>query len=361
MLYQLMNKDNVVATFEEHETYGEYSYTIIEQLDSYMPYGFTTINEWIDDRQIAKHRTSIHKLMHELGMDNRRGFIDMARCVSLTDTFWMKRASSELAWEDVSLYANSFDDVVARIAFDGVGMYGRQFSSTSPEFGTSGSFDKCWVREEDGPHLLKRGSSGYANAGFEPYSEKLCSDILEAAYVGHVPYILRNYHGKLASDCPLFTSEEYGFVPAIRMFHRGFGIDDVLAFLHSHGGDELFREMVVMDAVCVNVDRHAGNYGFIVRNDTGEVLGMAPLFDQNMALLPYLMEHDDIDEYLSFQGPKIGGGFVVTARALITSEIRAKLVALKDFVYEDPGFGYPAWKLEVANRVKEQQIDAILA
>ncbi len=361
MLYQLMNKDRVVATVDEREAYGEFTYKIVEQHDPYMPYGFTTINEWIDDRQIAKHRTSIRKLMQELGMNNRRGFINMVRCVSLTDTFWMKRADSELAWQDVSLYSNNFDDVVARIAFDGVGMYGRQFSSTSPEFGTSGSFDKCWLREDDGPHLIKRGSSGYANAGFEPYSEKLCSDILEAAYVGHVPYTLRNFHSKLASDCPLFTSEEYGFVPAVRMFHRGFDIDDVLDYLTQHGGDEPFREMVVMDAVCVNVDRHAGNYGFLVHNDTGEVLGMAPLFDQNMALLPYLMEHDDMEEYLSHQGPKIGGGFVAAARALLTSEIRAKLVTLKNFTYEDPGFGYPAWKLEVANRIKEQQIDAILA
>lgn len=360
-MYQLMNKDVVVATVEERESYGEYTYAIVKQHDRYLPYGFADVDDWIDDRQIAKHRTSIKRLMRELGMDNRRGFINMVRCVSLTDTFWMRREDSGLCWDDVSLYTNSFDDVVARIAFDGAGMYGRQFSSTSPEFGTSGSFDKCWVREVDGPHLVKRGSSGYANAGFEPYSEKLCSDAFEAAGIAHVPYDLRMYHGKLASDCPLFTSEELGFVPAIRMFGRRFGIDDVLELAAKHGGDEPFREMVVMDAVCANVDRHAGNYGFLVNNATGEIVRMAPLFDQNMALLPYLMEHDDLDEYLSLQGPKIGGDFVTVARALLTSSIRAKLVALKDFEYEDPGYGYPAWKLEVANRLKNSQIQAILA
>lgn len=360
-MYELMNKDTIVATFEERYEYGEYAYKMVEQLDSYLPYDFTTINEWIDDRQIAKHRTSIKKLMTELGIDNRHGFIDMVRCVSLTDTFWMRRADSGLTWNDVSLYRNNFDDVVARIAFDGVGMYGRQFSSTSPEFGTAGSFDKCWVREEDGPYLLKRGSSGYANAGFEPYSEKLCADILAAANICHVPYELCNHHGKLASKCPLFTSEEHGFVPAVRMFKRGFGIDDVLEFCSTHGGDELFRQMVVMDAVYVNVDRHAGNYGFMVNNVTGEVEGMAPLFDQNMALLPYLMEHDDLADYLAHQGPKIGGDFVAVARGLLTSSIRTKLVALKDFEYDDPGFGYPAWKLDVANKIKRDMIDAILA
>ena len=61
------------------------------------------------------------------------------------------------------------------------------------------------------------------------------------------------------------------------------------------------------------------------------------------------------------QGPKIGGGFVVVARAMLTSGMRAKLVRLKDFTYEDPGFGYPAWKLEVANHIKDRMIHDILA
>ena len=360
-MYQLMNRNKVVANLEEHFEFDDYTYDIVEQLDDYLPYGFTSMDEWIDDRQIAKHRTSIKKLMAELGIDNRKGFVDMVRCVSLTDTFWMRRDDSALTWKDVSLYENSFDDVVARIAFDGVGMYGRQFSIISPEFGTSGSFDKCWVRESDGPHLLKRGSSGFANAGFEPYSEKLCSDLLNAANISHVPYTLRNYHGKLASDCPLFTSETHGFVSAGRVMKGHLRTKDVLDYVAAHGGDEPFREMVVMDAVFVNVDRHAGNYGFIVNNETGEVQGMAPLFDQNMALLPYLMEHDDLADYLSHQGPKIGRSFVDMARALITPAIRSKLIGLKDFEYEDPGFGLPRWKLDVANKLKHDQIAAILA
>ena len=34
----------------------------------------------------------------------------MVRCLSLTDTFWMKRADEDLRWERVSLYRNPFDD-----------------------------------------------------------------------------------------------------------------------------------------------------------------------------------------------------------------------------------------------------------
>ena len=361
MLYQLMNKDEVVATYEERRAVGAFTYVEVERFGDYMPYGFITMDDWIDGRQIAKHRVAIEKLMRKLGMNTRHDFIGMARCLSLTDTFWMKRAEEDIAWDDVSLYCNPFDDVIARIAFDGTGMFGRQNSPTSPEFATSGSFAKCWIREGDEISLLKRGSEGYANAGFEPYSEKLASDILDAAGIDHVPYSIVNYHGKLASKCPMFTSEDIGFVSAHRFFKGPFGIDDMLRFCHENNAEDAFREMIVMDAVFANVDRHSGNYGFLVSNETGEVLRMAPLFDHNMTCLPMMTEMDDFDEYLSMIGPKIGEDFVGIARELLTPAIRSKLVALKDFEYVDPGMGYPQWKLDAVNRLKNCQIKAILA
>lgn len=361
MLYQLMNKNVVVATYIETKGLVDYSYEEVERLDDYMPYGFIGINDWIDGRQIAKHRNSIEKLMRDLGMTTRHDFIGMVRCLSLTDTFWMKREDEDLNWEDVSLYRNPFDDVVARIAFDGTGMYGRQNSPTSPEFATSGSFAKCWIREGEQISLLKRGSAGFANAGFEPYSEKLASDLLDAAHVDHVPYELVRHHGSLACKCPLFTSEEQGFVSAHRFFPGTFSLDDMLRFSAEHGGEGPLREMIVMDAVFANVDRHAGNYGFLVDNATGEILRVAPLFDHNMACLPMMMETDSFEEYLGMIGPKIGFDFVDTARQVLTPQIRAKLVELKDFEYQDPGFDYPQWRLDAANRLKNVQIDAILA
>lgn len=68
--------------------------------------------------------------------------------------------------------------------------------------------------------------------------------------------------------------------------------------------EEKLHEMVVMDAVMADVDRHAGNYGFLVDSDTGDILRMAPLFDQNMACLPMMMEHDNFDEHISLIGSK---------------------------------------------------------
>ena len=361
MLYQLMNKNVVVATYKEEKEFDNYTYVEVERFDGYLPFGFLTMDDWIDGRQIAKHRASIEKLMRELGLITRHDFISMARCLSLTDTFWMKREDEDLLWDEVSLYTNPFDNVIARIAFDGTGMCGRQNSPTSPEFATSGSFAKCWIREENQIFLLKRGSSGYANAGFEPYSEKLASDLLAAAKIDHIPYEIVHYHDKLACKCPLFTSEDIGFVSAHRFFDRPFSLSEMMKFAAEHNAEEAFREMVVIDAIIANIDRHAGNYGFMVDNKTGEILRMAPLSDQNMACLPLMMETDDFDAYLNMVGPKIGTDFVAIAREMLTSSIHAKLVELKNFEYQDPGFDYPKWKLDAVNRLKDIQISAILA
>lgn len=72
------------------------------------------------------------------------------------------------AEQEVSLFRNPFNEVIAHTAFDG-GMYGDNLSTPSPEYGTDGTFAKCWIRENDEIKMLKHGSSGARNAGLEPY------------------------------------------------------------------------------------------------------------------------------------------------------------------------------------------------
>ena len=68
------------------------------------------------------------------GCYNLDGYLRITHALTLNDTFWVKPTDSTLKWDQVSLYSNEFDETIARIAFEG-GMYGKQFSSTSPEFG----------------------------------------------------------------------------------------------------------------------------------------------------------------------------------------------------------------------------------
>lgn len=42
-------------------------------------------------------------------------------------------------------YLMNKNEKIAKTAFEG-GLHGRHLSTTSPEYGTDGSFAKCWIR-----------------------------------------------------------------------------------------------------------------------------------------------------------------------------------------------------------------------
>ena len=82
-------------------------------------------------------------------------------------------------------------------------------------------------------------------------------------------------------------------------------------YMSRHDAEEDFRRMLVLDALVLNTDRHAGNYGMLFDTDTMQVSGMAPVFDHNQALLPYAepAEFDNLQEYLSTRPTRIGEDF----------------------------------------------------
>ena len=102
--YYLMNGDEIVMLLRQVQDLDEMSYVEAERRSSYVPYGFTTPDAWIESRQIAKHRKQIYAMMQDWGLHRREGFIAFTHCASLTDSFWIKAADSDLTWKDVNLF-----------------------------------------------------------------------------------------------------------------------------------------------------------------------------------------------------------------------------------------------------------------
>ena len=360
--FMLMNKDEKILEFSLQPYEFGVKVEEGEQYSGIRPYGFTNMKEWLENRRAPKHREHIEKLLAECGCNTLDGYIRVSHALTLTDTFWVKEAGSNLRWKDVSLYENDFNDLIAHIAFEG-GLYGKNFSTTSPEFGTDGTFAKCWTRYGKDIYLLKRGSTGARNAGLEPYSEYYSSQIAKHIASSSVEYDLVKYHGKIASRCLLFTSQKEGFVPAGNIFARRADPGDLLKFYGKYGGDEAFRRMIILDALILNTDRHMGNHGVIVDNDTMEIKRMAPVFDNNMALLPCAEkeEFDNLDEYLALKGPAIGEDFNLVAHAMLTPEIRSDLINLKGFTFDRSGkINLPDERLDALSHVVDKQIEWIL-
>ena len=152
--YYLMNKDKKVMYFRtERATFT--NEVILKEIERYdtLPFGFSDIDEWVENRKASKHNEHLKRIMQDLKCDDHEGFINLTHAANINDCFWIKREEELTTWNDVSLYRNEFSDVVSKLAFGGLGLGENEiFSSTtppSPELTCDGSFRKCFRKENN--------------------------------------------------------------------------------------------------------------------------------------------------------------------------------------------------------------------
>ena len=367
--YELMNKDRVVLRFEASQKADDFPVSEMLEPDG-LPFGFTDMRDFLAQRRAPKHRAHIERLLRLCQCDTLWGFLNVTHALSLNDTFWCRPADSDLCWGRVSLFHGEFNEVIARIAFEG-GLRGEVFSSTSPEFSTDGSFAKCWKVVEGRISLLKTGSRGTHNSGLEPYSEVLACQLGRALGLPTVDYALASVRDREggrrmpASLCSLFTSEDVGFVPARRLLETPYpSMGRLLELYEGVGAGEQFRRLIVLDAIAVNPDRHIGNHGMLFDANTLKLLGMAPVFDNNMALCPYACDSDldDLPRWAAMElRPKIGDDFNLVAHALLTPPIRRDLRDLSDFRFDrTKAPNFPAERFDALEELVHTQVIAVL-
>ena len=367
--YFLMNKNSKLLLFSlELDRLSQYYPRELERYvdDTSLPPSFHSIQSWLDKRNYAKHKHHLRKWLSSWQIDTLKGFLEVTHALGLNDTLWVRKADENISWENVSLYTNDFDDVVAHTAFS-KGLQGLQLSSTSPEFTSEGSFEKCWIRDKTGNiQLYKKGSSGFANAGLEPYSEFYASQLSNLLCRSALRYDLQIFKGALVSSCAMFTDEDNGFIPIYKYFDtsKSYNLADVLDFMEHLGFGDDFKDMIVLDAVILNPDRHFGNFGFIVDNNTFQIKCFAPVFDHNMALAARAMDislEEDIEDVKSC-GHKIGADFVQAAKFMLTHRNKGILRQLLDFEFSPHQYyNLPPKRLAFLNSIVHNQVRSILA
>ena len=245
------------------------------------------LEDWLVSRSAPVGRHFMRDLMDSIGLNinspaYHRKALEFSKGLSLNDVYWVVPDDFHGTWAEFNLYDNPFSETMAEIAFTGHGKFDPRKASTSPEMTTNGMLPKCWVREDDGVYLYKGGTGSadryhHAVEGLEPYSEFHAAQVAEALGFRHVKYELAKFKGRLCSKCKLFTSDRIGYLPSSKLPDR-----DVIL------GDVRFREIFLFDAVIFNVDRHLGNFGYLVDNDTNEIVDVAPIFDNGYGLMPHL-------------------------------------------------------------------------
>jgi len=358
--YLLMNKDIPVLLFScTRNVFDEPEFAESCWYVDYHPIGYTNLTAFLEHRKAPKHRKHIQELLTRYGCDDLEGFLQVTHALSLNDTFWVKPVDSTLQWNDVSLYRNEFNQLISEAAFDGT-ISESDFSSTSPEFGTDGYYAKCWVREGEDICLYKSGSALWE---IEPLSEFLASQLASAICPHAVLYNLDFHHEKLISKCRLFTNEQVGLAKASAIFKGEKTIPTMLEYFSSIGSEDAFRRMCVLDALTYNPDRHYGNFGVLFDTDTMQILGMAPVYDNNRSLFPELDEDQlrSPEWHLKKCKPRIGKEFVLNARGLLTPAIKTDLKNMVDFKFEPhPAIAVSQERLDALSTLVQKQIRAVL-
>ena len=302
----------------------------------------TSLLAWIKSRTIPKNREFVFKILMELKLsfDDIEGIVNISKSLSLNDCYWIVQEDFNGTFDEYNLYDNDFNTTLSLLAYTGYGSVKQQGFISSPEFTTNGVLAKAWRKnplQRKGIYLYKGASKGCANCGNEPYSEFYAYQIAKKMGLEATEYSLGKWKGELNSICELFSSKKYSFVPIYRLVTEG-GWDAVLEYYQILGDNfyEALVDMIIFDVVIVNTDRHFGNFGLLVDNETNKIVKPAPIFDNGLSLFYDAMEDDlaRVDEFARTKGMKNAGDFMSFATSIITSKEKKKIRKLIGFKFE---------------------------
>lgn len=348
MVYILKNKDMDVLKFEVVSNLRDPEVNIIwvnHDQKALLPLDLKENNDslarWLKNRTIPRNRAFVNTFLAKCGLSINRpmDIISVSKGLSLNDCFWVVPEDFDGTFEENNLYDNPFNTILSYIAFTGTGSSARTSLHSSPEFTTNGMLPKCWRRLKGKVMLFKGGTTGAANTGNEPYSEFYAAQVAEQMGLNHVTYTLGKWKGIICSVCELFTSKEYSYIPVGRFVTSG-GFEAVIE-CYRNLGDRFYNEfvdMIVFDAVVCNTDRHYGNFGFLVDNNSNQIAAPAPLFDHgnalfNLAGLACWMDEKELEEYIAALQPAVYDDFIGTAKELMGERQREQLRHLLTFQF----------------------------
>ncbi len=297
--------DTVVVNGKAIDSYHlEIEHRYVENsalLPKNLPNGFsdTQLLTWINKRKAPKNRQFVEKIMTAIEDNaNPLKYVDISHALSLNDAYWITNELADERWRDFNLYQHPMDKVLAYVAFTG---FTTKISGlrTTAELTSSGMLKKCWSNRADGVYLLKGDDfivreDKRSQATLEYYA----AQVAEAMGFKHIAYDLEEFHHKngnreLICICKLFTSDDVGFVDGYTFLRKqGFDLDNAILDdpLTQMRIAEIvmspqYEDMMLFDSIIANQDRHLGNWGVLVDNNTGEFLEVAPIFDNGFSLL----------------------------------------------------------------------------
>ena len=272
----LMSGETPVAKIKK----GRVTALIPERLPLYLA-GHDDLEGWLQTRAIDRHRPNSRILKKVLRLTETDDLHTVLRvhAATITDDYWLKPEDSPgLTYEQVRFTEDTFAELALTGSSDS---FDRDVPDASrrrtPELTNIGSFEKCWRLVDGSWYLYKQGSP------LERFSELFIARLCAALGFPHAEYEADGPYVRTKD----FTQGRYNFEPAAAIV----GDNEDYAYNYDRIAQlspallPQYLDLLFMDALCFNMDRHTYNYGFLRDRETGAVVSMAPNFDNNIALV----------------------------------------------------------------------------
>lgn len=296
MILTLMHRTAPVAILE----YDSAASAFIKILDianlAHFPVGVvhkgivdrTMLNHWWRSRAIPASRTGLRNALETLGLASTEALLEKSFGLSLSDQYWVRPVDSNLVWEKINFFDNPFSEDVGDLLLGQ--KTGDALSLVSPDNSSDGWLRKKWTIQNGRRYLLKGGSGTIQQ---EPYNEVFTSRILERLGIAHAVYTMVQRGNSPMSACEDFITRDTDLVPAYRLLQTQKQRGDISNYNHFcfccaecgiSNAPAFLDQMLVVDYLIVNGDRHWNNFGAIRDAQTLEYLGMAPIYDSGASM-----------------------------------------------------------------------------
>lgn len=297
----LMNK-NIPVFMVDYDNKGHYFRKILENYnEEFAPIHWLKrdcsiiqvdeLTKWFTNRGIPSYRDGLKELLEALQISNQKDLLNMSFGLSLSDQYWLKPQGVELEWKDINFFTNKFDSADFTNATFNRSSIKKPINFITPNNTTNGMHSKSWVINNDEKRMLLKG--GYAPHFQEPFNEVLATMLAERAGFEHVPYqvVIVNKMPVCSCECMINENEEiitasYLVKTEKRPYHlslynhyiyilEGLGLKDARSKL---------EQMLIIDYLTMNTDRHMNNFGVIRNVETLQIERVCPIFDTGQSM-----------------------------------------------------------------------------
>ena len=298
--YTIMHLDHRVASVRSDGTCTIYAaalmpYNLYLEQSKDMDARVNNLNNfyyWCASRVLTPDRKYAKEILNSIGAgqaasDRDRAAISLAyHCVALTDVYWTREYRERITYDEINLFDHSLSDAFVDVSLRGKSLTAQNSQlmtagDAAGDVATQGVAPKAWIRRNGTFCLLKDGDEN------EVAAELLASRIARCFDVDQVLYEPFVYDGQKVSCSTLMTSKAYSIVPMEHVEIYAANHDTDLYAMIQRIDSRGYSMMNIIDYLVGNTDRHWGNWGFLIDNQTNRPLRLFPLMDFNKAFQSY--------------------------------------------------------------------------